>query len=49
MRRNYGTMGNRLAPQRDDMDVRRDLDEEKKRARREAMMKRLAPNAGGGY
>ena len=42
MQRNYGRQGNRLAPQRDDMDVRRDMEDEKKKARREAMMKRLS-------
>lgn len=49
MRRDYSNQGNRLAPQRDDMDVRRDMEEEKRKARREAMMKRLSPNPGGGY
>jgi hypothetical protein len=42
-------MGNRLAPQRDDMDTRRDLEEERKRARQEAMMRRLSSKPGGGY
>lgn len=49
MRRDYRTMGNRLAPQRDDMAVRDDLEEERKRARQDAMMKRLSPKPGGGY
>ncbi len=48
MRRGYGSQGNRLAPQRDDMDSRRDMEDERKKARREAMMKRLSSN-GGGY
>jgi len=42
MRRDYGTMGNRLAPQRDDMSARKDMEEERKRARQDAMMKRLS-------
>jgi hypothetical protein len=49
MRRDYGSMGNRLAPQRDEMFTRRDLDEERKRARQEAMIKRLSASPGGGY
>ena len=42
MRRDYGAQGNRLAPQRDDMMARRDMEDEQRRARREAMMKRLS-------
>ena len=42
-------MGNRLAPQRDDMDARRDLEEEKRRAREQAMVRRLSVKPGGGY
>jgi hypothetical protein len=49
MRRGYGSMGNRLAPQRDDMATRRDLEEEKKRAREQAMMRRISSKPGGGY
>lgn len=48
MRRGYGSQGNRLAPQRDDMATRRDLEEEKKRAREQAMMRRISSRPGGG-
>lgn len=48
MYRETSKMGNRLAPQRDDMQARRDMEEERKRARQEAMMKRLSGNSGGG-
>lgn len=48
MRRNYGSQGNRLAPQRDEMGSRREGEDERKKARREAMMKRLS-GSGGGY
>ena len=47
MRRGYGTQGNRLAPQRDEMSRRKDLEEEKRRAREGAMMRRLSSNSGG--
>jgi hypothetical protein len=47
MRRGYGSQGNRLAPQRDEMLSRQDLEEEKKRARQEAMMRRLSSRPGG--
>lgn len=46
MRRGYGNQGNRLATQRDDMDARRDMEEERKKAREMAMMKRLSSNGG---
>jgi hypothetical protein len=49
MRRGYGSQGNRLAPQRDEMATRRDLEDEKKRAREQAMMRRLSSRPGGGY
>lgn len=49
MRRGYGSQGNRLAPQRDDMDARTDLEEEKRRAREVAMMRKLSAKPGGGY
>lgn len=42
MRRSYGSMGNRLAPQQDETSVLKNRDEERKRAREEAMMKRLS-------
>lgn len=45
MRREYGSQGNRLAPQRDEMSMRNNLEDEKKRARQEALMRR----ASGGY
>lgn len=46
MRRGYGSQGNRLAPQRDDMESRRELEDERKKARREAMIRRLSSNGG---
>lgn len=49
MRRGYGSQGNRLAPQRDEMNTRMDLEEEKRRAREQAMVRRLAAKPGGGY
>jgi len=47
MRRGYGAQGNRLAPQRDEMATRRDMDDEKRKARQNAMMRRLSSNSGG--
>jgi hypothetical protein len=49
MRRDYGTMGNRLAPQRDEMDARKDMEEERRRARQQAMLSRLSMGSGGKY
>ena len=49
MRRGYGSQGNRLAPQRDEMASRDDLEERKRRAREQAMTRRLAARPGGGY
>lgn len=49
MRRGYGTMGNRLAPQRDELAVRDDMEEERKRARQEAMLKRLSGRSATNY
>ena len=49
MRRGYGSQSNRLAPQRDEMATRRDLEEEKRRAREQAMMRRISSRPGGGY
>jgi hypothetical protein len=47
MRRGYGSQGNRLAPQRDEMANRDELEERKRRAREGAMMRRLSSNSGG--
>jgi hypothetical protein len=47
MRRGYGSQGNRLAPQRDEMANRDELEERKRRARESAMMRRLSSNSGG--
>lgn len=49
MYREPSRMGNRLAPQRDDMESRSDLEEERKRARQEAMMKRLSNKSATRY
>ena len=49
MRRGYGSQGNRLAPQRDDMATRDDAEERKRRAREQAMMRRISSRPGGGY
>jgi hypothetical protein len=53
MRREYGAMGNRLAPQRDEMAARGSLEEERRKAREMAMMKRLSSKPAtkykGGY
>lgn len=54
MYRDASRLGNRLAPQRDEINTRNSLDEERKRARQEAMLRKLSskPNKtmyGGGY
>lgn len=48
MYRDSSVMGNRLAPQRDEIATRRDLEEERKRARQEAMLKRLSQKSDAG-
>lgn len=49
MYRDSSRLGNRLAPQRDEMETRGDMEEERKRARERAMLKRLSNKSATSY